>query len=291
MIILIATVVLSLLSYCSAEEEVITPFGRRPAECVLTVPSGATVSLGTDANSLKISHPVIGDYLHEVPPNCGDDIAQIKERVASRVNTGYDGWLDNAGWYPPQGENNLATFSATYIVPGNPPSVGKQVLFYFIGMQDNDAPNAINILQPVLTWGNGHQEWYVQSWACCPKNITVNSPPVFGLQPGSQVGGTIFRVSDSTWRVDSLFNGQHSTLNAQVGDYIYNWADVTLEVYSVNACGDFAPGKAYFNDLKLTDKQGQALTPQWSFSKPTQCSGQITQSGAAQIFIQHTNTN
>jgi len=288
MLFFVATIVLSLLSYCSAEE-VITPFGRRPAECVLTVPSGSTVSEGPDANSVKISHPLKGDYFHEVPPNCGNDIAQIKSRAVSRVNTRYDGWLDNAGWYPPQGENNLASFSGSYIVPGNPPSVGKQVLFYFIGMQDNDSPNAVNILQPVLTWGNGHQEWYVQSWACCPKNITVNSPPIFGLKPGSQLDGTIVRVSDSTWKVDSVFNGQHTTLNAQVGDYIYNWADVTLEVYGVNTCADFAPGKTYFNNLVLKDKQGQSLAPQWGFTKPTMCGGQIAPNGAGQIFIQHTN--
>jgi len=162
-----------------------------------------------------------------------------------------------------------------------------QVLFYFIGMQDNDDPSAVNIIQPVLTWGNGHKEWYLQSWACCPKNITVNSPPLFGLQPGSQVGGTIVRVRDSTWKIDSEFNGKHTTLNAQVGDYIYNWADVTLEIYYVSSCSEFATGKAYFNNLVLTDKQGQTLSPKWTFTGASQCSGKIVQSGAAQIFIQH----
>jgi len=279
-------------TFCIAADQVITPFGRRPAECVVTVPNDATVSEGpANTNTVKISHPSLGEYLHEVPPVCGADISSIKERARSRVNArDGDGWLDNAGWYPSAGQNNLLSFTSTYVVPGNPPQAAGQVLFYFIGMQDNDAPKAVNILQPVLTWGNGHQEWYVQSWACCPKNITVTSQPLFGLKPGSEVGGTIVRVSDSTWKIDSEFNGQHTILNAQVGDYIYNWADVTLETYSVKSCNQFASGKTLFTNLVLKDQQGQTLVPKWTLTGATQCSGSISQPSGTEIAIQHSTS-
>jgi len=193
------------------------------------------------------------------------------------------------GWYPPAGENSLRSFTSTYVVPGDPQNVqGNQVLFYFIGMQDNDSPSAVNILQPVLTWGNGYRQWYIKSWICCPKNITVSSPPIFGLKAGSQFNGNITRESPSTWLVDSEFNGQHTTLNSQVGDYIYNWADVTLEVYTVNDCPDFAKGKAFFNSLVLTDAQGQTLSPVWKdYSGSTTCGGTIGANGADSYYVEH----
>jgi len=177
-------------------------------------------------------------------------------------------------------------------VPGNPPvTTDGQTLFYFIGFQDNDVPSAVNIVQPVLTWGNGHTQWYAQSWACCPANITVSSPAVFGLNPGSQLVGTIVRASPSTWTIVSTVaaTGKRTTLNAQVGDYQYNWADVTLEVYTISDCQDFAPGKAYFNKLRMTDSQGQVLTPQWQFTPTTECGGVIDQVSPTSVYIEHTN--
>jgi len=279
---------------------IITPFGVRPSGCVIEVDHDSTVTpLANNANVLQISHPTKGVQYHHVPKYCSEDIAEIKQRYADKQARrdaptsetdpqAINGWLDYGGWYPPQGENNLQSFTSTYIVPGNPPTVGSQVLFYFIGMQDNDSPSAVNIIQPVLTWGNGYQQWYMQSWACCPSNITVHSPPLFGLGPGSSVLGTIQRVSASTWSIDSAFNGKHTTLNAQVGDYIYNWADVTLEVYTVNQCGQFAPGRAWFNKLDLTDNKGEKLIPRWQFTAPTSCGGQISQVASDSVYIQHT---
>jgi len=278
--------------FCVAEEMVITPYGIRRASCILEVPHDAVVTPVKDSsNRLLVSHPT-NTFIHTVPAHCGDDIDSIRQRSRRAVPTepqAINGWLDNAGWYPPGSQNQLNSFTSTYVVPGNPSVMSSQVLFYFIGMQDNDAPKAVNIIQPVLTWGNGNQRWYMESWACCPSNITVHSPALFGLVPGSKVGATIERLSDSIWRIDSEFNGQHTTLNAQVGDYNYNWADVTLEVYNVdpNQCGMFGPGPAYFNDLTLKDKQGQTLNPGWGMTGGTACGGKIVRENSNTIYIQH----
>jgi len=295
---------LSLLSVLAYTELVLTPFGHRPSECVLEVPSGSTVIPGED-DLLIISTPALDDQpsqikYYKAPRHCGDDIEAIREKRRAMRKTGpqlassnvseTNGWLDYVGCYPPAGENNLRGFTSTYVVPENPGNAnGKQVLFYFIGMQDNDNSSAVNILQPVLTWGNGYNRWYVKSWVCCPKNITVSSPPLFGLVAGSQVQGVISRESPSNWLIDSVFNGQHTTLNSQVGDYIYNWADVTLEVYYINDCTDLAKGKAYFNALVLTDAQGQALNPKWQkYSGATLCGGSIVAASANSYYIEHT---
>jgi len=285
-------------------ETVITPFGIRPEECVIEVPHGSTVTPSKTSNELIITVPATeskSEYItsYKVPSHCGEDMEKIRQRKRSPslprteegAPTDTNGWLDYVGWYPPSGENNLRKFTSTYVVPpGNPGDSTGQVLFYFIGMQDNDSPNAVNILQPVLTWGNGYTEWYVKSWVCCPSNITVSSPPIFGLVPGSQISGVISRESANTWLVDSVFDGKHTTLNAQVGDYIYNWADITLEVYHIKSCPDFAPGKMVFNDLVLTDAQGATITPQWQKdSGATLCGGTIAANGPNSYYIEHTN--
>jgi hypothetical protein len=269
---------------------VLTPFGERPSECVLQLPSGSTVTPNGKELLIKIpatetTTEILTSYI--APDICSEDINEIKQSNILRKPSETNGWLDNVGWYPPTGQNNLQSFNATYTVPQDPVNNhGSQVLFYFIGMQDNDA-SAVNIVQPVLTWGNGYKQWYVESWACCPANITVSSPPLFGLNAGSTLQGSIQRASPSTWKIDSIFNGKHTTLNAQVGDYIYNWADITLEVYKVNTCQDFARGKMIFSSLDLVDSQGQQLTPQWKPTGATLCGGSIQSSGSNSYYIEH----
>jgi len=258
----------------------------------LELPTGSTVT--PNGNELLIKIPATethDEFLtsYTAPAVCSEDMDAIRKKCIDREPQDTNGWLDYAGWYPPSGENNLKTFTSTYVVPNDPVNNnGNQVLFYFIGMQDNDDPNAVNIIQPVLTWGNGYNQWYVKSWACCPSNITVSSPPIFGLKAGSTLQGVISRESDSTWKIDSIFNNQHTTLNAQVGDYIYNWADITLEVYYVATCDDFATGKAYFNDLSMQDSQGQSLNPSWTPTSPTLCGGSIQSAGTNSYYIEHT---
>jgi len=284
--------IFSLIAIISAKT-VITPFGERPDECVLELPSGSTVTPNGNELLIKIPATETHDEIltsYTTPAICGEDMEAIRQKNIRRETAPSEtnGWLDYVGWYPPSGENNLKQFTSTYVVPGDPANNnGAQVLFYFIGMQDNDSPNAVNIIQPVLTWGNGYKEWYVKSWACCPSNITVSSPPIFGLKAGSSLQGVVSRESASTWKIDSIFNGQHTTLNAQVGDYIYNWADITLEVYGVNTCNDFAKGKAVFNDLSLQDSQGQSLKPNWNPTGTTLCGGSIASDGDNSYYIVH----
>jgi len=201
-----------------------------------------------------------------------------------------NGWLDYGGWYPPTDENNLHDFTAVYTVPGDPPTDSNQVLFYFIGMQNNAYPQ-VNILQPVLTWGNGIDGWNLASWDCCPKNITVQSKSITGFLAGDKIDGYINRVSDDTWRINSVIekSGANTTLTAQVGTYLYDWADVTLEVYSVSSCPEFAKGSMTFSNLALKDAQGDTLTPKWTFTGATECSGNIKQNPDGTITITHAN--
>jgi len=263
------------------EGYVLTPYGPRPKACVLEVPTGAHIF--EETNGLRIVHEIDGLQIesHHVPAQeCHED--NILERYNTMRRTGrtqgidafpINGWLDNAGWYPPNGQNNLDSFVSTYTVPGNPPADSGQVLFFFIGMQDN-AYSAVNIIQPVLTWGNGVKGWNLASWDCCPKNITVQSTTLTGFAAGAKIVGTLKRLDADTWLIDSqIVGGKNTTLYSHVGSYLYNWADVTQEVYSVTNCNQFATGAMSFSGLILKDAQQDTLDPKWSISGTTDCMG------------------
>eukprot|EP01089_Gocevia_fonbrunei_P003283 TRINITY_DN1320_c0_g1_i3.p1 TRINITY_DN1320_c0_g1~~TRINITY_DN1320_c0_g1_i3.p1 ORF type:complete len:300 (+),score=67.35 TRINITY_DN1320_c0_g1_i3:359-1258(+) len=276
------------------DDYVLTPHGYRYPECVLRVPSGSSVV--EDGEHLRITLPLeegqttAMEKLYEVPASCHTDIVEIKRALQAKkqnLNT-TNGWLDNAGWYPPSGQNDLHTFTSTYTIPFDPTDKnGGQTLFYFIGLVDYDAPSNYNIIQPVLTWGNGRNQWYVESWACCPKNISVSSAPLLGLKAGQQLTGVVVRDSASTWLINSIWDGKSTELRAQVGDMNYNWADVTLEVYNINACNQLANGRALFTNLNVKDAQGSTLSPRWSFTGATLCQGHTTQPESTTVEISH----
>jgi len=273
-----------------------TPFGVRPRECVLEVESGSHIYNDHPTGVRVVSAEGV-ETIHIPDSICHED--NVVEKYIARKKGGVEagafpinGWLDNAGWYPPSGQNNLDSFLSTYTTPGDPAlTTGSEVLFYFIGMQNNAYPGAVNILQPVLTWGNGVKGWNVASWDCCPKNITVVSTTLTGFGAGDTIKGTIKRQDSSTWMIDSLVTktGKNTTLYAHVGNYLYDWADVTLEVYNVVACGDFANGPMTFSGLTLKDVQQATLSPAWSLTGTTDCSGHITVSGTT-ATITHSQT-
>jgi len=274
------------------EGQVLTPYGPRPKACVLEVPSGSRII--EEEGGVRVRH-ADGEFFYAAAQECHEDNAvgkylEAKEKKQVPGLGTVNGWLDYTGWYPPAGENNLDSFTSTYTVPGNPTSNTGQVLFYFIGIQDNAYPS-VNILQPVLTWGNGLSGWNFASWDCCPSNITVQSKSIGGVVAGDKLAGTIKRLDADTWYIDTtlLRTGQNTTLYPQVGSYLYNWADVTLEVYYVNTCQEYAVGPMTFNSLTLKDVQQQVLTPSWQFTPTTNCNGRIVQSTTdpTQMYIQH----
>jgi len=283
---------------------VVTPYGIRLSQCVLEVPNGAHLYQTDEANKLRVALEgadgvVLEERFHVVPPECSTDgfvdkyKRQIRERKLGRASrnitrvTGGDGWLDNAAYYSPS--DSYGSFTSTYTVPGDPSQNTGQVLFFFIGFQNNDDGN-LNILQPVLTWGNGLNGWSVASWDCCPSNITVQSPSLQGFGAGDQIKGIIQRDSSDQWTVDSIVGptGQHATLYPQPGPWQYDWADVTQEVYSVTNCDQFAKGQVVFDALTLTDGYtGAGITAQWGATGATDCNGLTQVFSPIYITITH----
>jgi len=288
-----------------ATEMVITPFGPRLRQCVLEVESGSHI-YEHGSNVLvtqEINGKVVSSYEHIVPAECHTDgfvERQAKTLADRRKANKYrnlvedpvpDGWLDNAGAYPLGQSGNISRFIGLYTVPGDPASDSGQVLFYFIGMQDNNYAQ-VNIIQPVLTWGNGVRGWNLASWDCCPSNITTKSPTIAGFGAGDQIQGTLQRQDNNTWIIDSKIvkSGANTTLVSHVGPYLYDWSDVTLEVYGVKTCDQFAKGPMQFTNLQVFGPTNNSLSPSWSLTGATGCSGSIKYDGKSAFNITHSQT-
>jgi len=279
-----ARVFVALLPYMAA---VPTPQGERPAECVVEIPDGAVFF--ESAAGLTIEHVNGTLQSMAVHPKCHADDVSLKmalnrraqARLATSGNASVGQWMDNAGFTYSAGYQK---FSGNNNVPADPVSGDGQILYYFIGLENNnDGP--VNILQPVLGWMGG--EWTLASWACCPSNISTTSRTISGLRAGDVIEGNIERTDASTWRVDSTVNGQTTTLTPRVGSYNYVWADVTLEIYTINTCNQYSTGTVHFTDMELTGSSGESVMPSWTQPAGTECRGTVDILDSKSIDIYH----
>jgi len=216
---------------------------------------------------------------------------ELKEKKRSVGQpTWTDGWLDYAGWYP---QSDVTSFKGNYLVPPNPPSgtSTSQVLFYFIGIENMNSGAGVSILQPVLTWGNGLTGWSFASWNCCPSGQAHESTPLQGFSAGATISGTIQYLSSvNNWEILSIVNGKTTNLTVADANREFNWADVTLETYSVTACNQFPNGPMKFTNLQMTFEDGNSYTPAWTLTGATECSGSITVQNPLALTITHSTS-
>jgi hypothetical protein len=261
-----------------------TPFGLRPEICVTrNVPSGSTIKEVVDG--IEIHHPT--GELHKLPKHqeCIEYHNNWLKNNFTKVANPLDGWLDYASWYPPSADE-VNSFTANYLVPPSPVTNSNQVLFYFIGTQNNGG-STVTILQPVLTWGNGLNGWSYASWNCCPAGQQQESTPFQGFGPGDTLQGAI-QASGNNWIVTSSWNGKSTSLNVADASRDFNWVDVTLETYSVSGCGEFPNGPMVFSNMVLTlDNAGVVSVPWGKNTGATECNGVLTINSPTQVTITH----
>lgn len=127
------------------------------------------------------------------------------------------------------------------------------------------------------------------------KNITWHSKDINGFLPGETIYGTITKTSDATWVVDSAFMNHstgtfvNTTLRSQVGDFVFNYADVTLEVYNVSSCDELAMGPVPFSHLSLSLTDGSKwVPPMWYTNGQPGCKGGVKVQNSTNILIEYT---
>jgi len=79
-------------------------------------------------------------------------------------------------------------------------------------------------------------------------------------------------------------------LKQRVGPYEYTWADVTMEQYSYSSCSQSPKGPITFKDMKIYNKAGTQITPSWSATGRTMCSGTLTVKSPDFITIEHSTS-
>jgi len=271
-----------------------TPFGPRPPECVFSAPHGSTILEGLDGQLLLHAPGAAEPSLVPVPESCHAYEAARRESLErssgsppGAVQHGLvpDGWLSNAGVYYTEYSAKLREvhkFTGLFTVPPAPPSpYESETVYYFIGLEDTSMGAQVSIHQPVLTWGGGDETeggnggWYLWSWTCCPQNVTWHSEDIAGFVPGDTVYGRIEKTADATWTIDGAFKDgsghwHNTTLVSQVGNYNYNYADVTLEVYGVTSCDQMPYGASDFTELEISLSDGSSwVSPNWHVTGST----------------------
>ena len=290
-----------------------TPFGLRPKECVLQVPSGSHVEEDLHTNDLIISHPLYGAWRHTPAPVCSEQVYAPKpQRMYLHHRKKNDcqkapctceklpcnNWIDNAGWMmePYNKGPYIGGFSTVMSVPRTPSRGSEQTIFYFPGAENTNGnprggqppPSGRAILQPVLTYGpntnclesnpKSKTGWCISSWYCCPKNITVHSPYLGSVKPGDNWLGVFNLTDQNTFETISknTKTGQETKLSCPKQGRNFNWADVTLEIYAVDSCSDLPRGKMIFSNLSLWDERMNPLQPEWSTTHGKPCNGKVT---------------
>jgi len=155
-------------------------------------------------------------------------------------------------------------------------------------MQNNE-DSAVRILQPVLTYngvGGGAsgapQGWSFMSWNCCPKGQVWYSDPVTDFKTGDVVyGEVVSKDGGKTYSITSKSETNSTTLTVSATGVTgtpltFDWADVTLEVYSVTDCKQFPTQPVKFSNMTLNNVAGQALTPTWTVYKGSTCNDAVT---------------
>lgn len=293
------------------DDLVVTPFGVRPRECVLEVPSGSVVE-ETEGEAVRVT---LGgkSWQHTPSPRCQnlsssyspasspDPSCQNPPCTCSALPC--NNWIDNAGSMNMQ--RYIGGMSATYLTPGTPPHDNGQTLFYFIGAENTDGtprggqppPSGRAILQPVLTYSpsgwcvNSTTGWCFSSWYCCPKNLTTHSAYIIDIKPGDIFLGS-FNLSKNGYFETigrNVATGETTSLKSPRQGRNFNWADVTQEVYNVESCQDFAVGPMEFRDIRLWDTNFKDMSPDWLLTTKKPCEGKIHQHGKS-FSVTHSNS-
>jgi len=239
-------------------------------------------------------------FFHPALKECVENAAVIQKQIVAKrkyAETGHknflkdsvgilgDGWQIYGGWYPP---SLMGKFNASYTLPNQAMADSGQIMYYFIGMQNNDQPTDVTIIQPVITYcnsgcantekGSTLVGWSGNSWNCCPSGQTWFSNPIQLTAGQSNVMGLI-STNDVTGVVNIVTSDGTAVSNLTItSDFRkYNWADVTLEAYDYGVhCTAFNSMPFYFNSMAISDASGNILNnPAWNIVNDSNCNGYI----------------
>lgn len=100
-------------------------------------------------------------------------------------------------------------------------------------------------------------------------------------------------TSDDTFEVvgKNSNTGKSTSLKCPRQGRKFNWADVTLEIYAIDSCTEFAKGPMLFDNVKLWDVNMSPIKPKWLLTSPNKpCKGKITLNTNGSLAVEHSTT-
>ena len=98
------------------------------------------------------------------------------------------------------------------------------------------------------------------------------SDPIVDFASGDTLYGEIKTIDNGdSYTILSATDKSVTTLTVETKGLTFNWADVTLEVYSVTSCDLFPTDSILFSNLTI-QSGGQVITPKWDLFEGKTCS-------------------
>jgi len=273
-----------------------TPYGQFPIDCVHVAEENNAFILPVK-NGVWVHYPESKRRVfHPQLPHCMENMERLKElRAQGNGLTILTEWEDYASATMP---DTMGTFYAEYTLPSaSPDATGGEILYFFIGMQD-DGQTELTIIQPVVSYCAESSKcdagqhtllplgWSMMATNCCPSGQTWYGP-VKALTASAQVhgscgsNGNIVNIT-----MTNVGNGDTSSLTQPNINRKFNWAAATLEQYYADACTDYNSEPFNYNNMKLTSLTGTSVTPNWKTTTGTNgCNPKVTITDAFNIAI------
>jgi len=245
-----------------------TPSGVFPAECVHSIPSGATMERNPATGRLHVS--LADGTLHAILPKC-------ESGARASLPSDYDGWEAYTAYNDPQNKT-FDSFLGYFSVPDKPKQT-PQVLYIFTGLQNFDwiprhdperQSAGFDIIQPVLQYPCDYDlEWCIKSWYVTLDDGAIASDPV-KVNAGDLIFGNMSRIGSDAWYIGCYGvspSGQKTvetvtTVKGRTRLTSQPWAYNTLECYGCENCATYPTIPSVFSKLQLT--QGSTtVAPTW----------------------------
>ena len=130
----------------------------------------------------------------------------------------------------------------------------------------------------------------MENWNCCPSGQVWESDGITSLEEGSTISGSI-EIEEEGRRahVRSWTEAKEVLMRIQSRGRVFDWMDLTQEVYGVANCYDFADGWMNISNVHAAYLDGSDFNPRWVDATGTSdCEGRQALSGDSWA-VHHSN--
>jgi len=195
----------------------------------------------------------------------------------------YSAWSAYAKAARPEGFGYMSSKWRVPTAPTKRGPAGQSSTYLFNGLEDGGGVTGASslILQPVLQYGKSGciinplkwSNWWLTSYLVDGNGRAYCGARLGPLNEGEELVGemTLTNKEDNTWRVDStrLSTGEVSTHSTTLNSVVIDAAYATLEGMVIYNCQSYPnSGSCTFEENKLSDRDGNTVSPTWTKMTP-----------------------